>query len=316
MDQIAALKWVRANIARFGGDPDNVTIAGESAGSQDVGLMLAAPEAQRLFAKAVLESGTPDFGLQPRSLAEALRLGDQADALLGSGGDIAKLRRVSVPALLAADLKLHDDALVDDDFLWLRPTIDGKVLPRPTRELLEAAPPKPVIVGSNRFEFGLADAPTHRDAVVARAFGPREAEARAYYRLDQPDPPADPRLGSRDQQIATDVIFRCPANELAGLLARRGAPVWRYEFDLAEGGAMTSHAREIGYAFGDNRSASGLSLAPYWVQFAKTGDPNAAGMPVWPRFTPETRQHLAMEEGGFAPRTGLREEICSKLERL
>jgi para-nitrobenzyl esterase len=316
MDQIAALDWVRRNIARFGGDPDNVTIAGESAGSQDVSLLLAAPAARGLFAKAVLQSGTPDFGLTPRPLAEAMRLGDQADALLRSGGDIARLRRASVPALLAADLKLHDDALVADDFMWLRPTIDGKVLPRPTRELLAAAPPKPMIIGSNRFELDMTGGLTHRDAFVARAFAAREAEARAYYRLDQPEPAADPRLGTRDQQIATDVTFRCPANALADLLASRGAPVWRYELDLAPGGGMTRHSIDIGYVFGESRSASGLSLRPYWVEFARKGDPNRADMPAWPRYSAGTRQHLAMEEPGFSQRSGLRDEICSRLGRL
>jgi para-nitrobenzyl esterase len=316
MDQIAALVWVRRNIARFGGDPDNVTIAGESAGSQDVALLLAAPAARPLFAKAILESGTPDFGLTPRSLVEAMRLGDQADALLGSGGDIGALRRASVPALLAADLKLHDDALVADDYMWLRPTVDGRVLPRPARQLLEDAPPKPVIIGSNRFELDLPGGPTRRDALVARSFGAREAEARAFYALDLPDPPAEPRLGTRDQQIATDISFRCPANHLADLLARRGAAIWRYEFDLAPGGGMTRHALDIGYVFGENRSATGLSLRPYWVQFAKGGDPNGKGLAPWPRYTAGERRHMAFEEGGFVTRAGLRDAICSKLEAL
>jgi hypothetical protein len=89
MDQIAALRWVQANIARFGGDPANVTIFGESAGAQDVGLLLAAPETKGLFARAILESGTPSFGLSWRPLDQALRLGDQLDAVLGTGGGIA-----------------------------------------------------------------------------------------------------------------------------------------------------------------------------------------------------------------------------------
>src|SRR5437762_9591521 len=106
--------------------------------------MLAAPAARPLFQKAIMESGTPGFGMPFRSLAEAERIGEQADALLGAGDDLAKLRSMSVPALLAVDLKLHDDALESDAMIWLRTTIDGKVFPRGPRALLDEAPPKPV----------------------------------------------------------------------------------------------------------------------------------------------------------------------------
>jgi para-nitrobenzyl esterase len=316
MDQVAALLWVKRNIARFGGDPDNVTIGGESAGSQDVGLLLAAPAARGLFAKAILESGTPGFGLPVRSLEEGQRLGDQADALLGTGGDVAKLRAVSVPALLAADLKLHDDALEADDYMWLRATVDGAVLPRSPAELIAEGPARAVIVGSNRFELDLPGGRPRRDAFVAKAFGPREAEARAFYRLDAPDPPAHPRLGSRDQQIATDVTFRCPAGALAALLAGRGAKVWRYEFDLAPGGGRSWHAGELGYVFGAETFAGGLSLRRYWVNFVRSGDPNGAGMPAWPRFAPGTRAHAAFEEAGVRALGPLREEPCRWMVRI
>src|SRR5947209_7954734 len=152
MDQIAALRWVQANIARFGGDPGNVTIAGESAGTQGVSLLLAAPAARGLFEKAIMESGTTGFGLPFRSLRDAERIGMQADDLLKAGGSIEKLRQTSVPALLAIDLKLHDDATGTDDGLWLRTTVDGKVLPADPRRLLEEAPRRPVILGTNKVE--------------------------------------------------------------------------------------------------------------------------------------------------------------------
>lgn len=312
MDQIAALRWVRANIAKFGGDPDNVTIDGESAGSQDVSLLLAAPAARGLFRQAIMESGTPGFGMPFRSLQEAERIGEQAADLLGAGGDLDTLRHTSVPALLAADLKLHDAGMPDDSALWLRTTVDGAVFPKSPRDLIAEGPARPVIVGSNRLELDMPGGRTHRDEVLAMSFGPREAEARAFYRNIK----ADPRLGTLDQQIATDVTFRCPANALATLVAARGAPVWRYEFDLAPGGAHTSHAMEIGYIFGEGRSAAGLSLRPYWVNFVKTGDPNGAGMAAWPRFTPEGGAHMAFEEQSFHAAAPLRPQPCNLLDRL
>jgi para-nitrobenzyl esterase len=305
---------VHDNIARFGGDPTNVTIAGESAGSQDVSLLLAAPAARGLFQKAIMESGTPGFGMPFRSLKDAERIGMQADDLLKAGGSIEKLRATSVPALLAVDLKLHDEATETDDGLWLHTTVDGKVLPTNPRTLLEEAPPRPVILGTNKLEFG-SDR-EHRDAILAKSFGPNEAAARAYYHADEPSPPDDPRLGSLDEQIGTDVVFRCPTEHLAQLLSERGAPVWRYEFDSAPNGAKTSHAAEIAYAFGTSTFAPGLSLTPYWIRFAQTGDPNGPGLPQWPRFTPQAQQHVLFDAKGVTVEGALRPQICSLEGRL
>jgi para-nitrobenzyl esterase len=314
MDQGAALRWVHDNIARFGGDPANVTIAGGSAGSQDVSLLLAAPAARGLFQKAIMESGTPGFGMPFRSIKDAERIGMQADDLLKAGGSIEKMRSMSVPALLAVDLKLHDNAMVSDAMTWLRTTVDGKLLPTDPRTLLEQAPPRPVIVGTNRLEFGSDRA--HRDEFIAEAFGRNEAAARAYYRADQPNPSDDPRLGSLDEQIGTDITFRCPAGHLAKLLAGKGASVWRYEFDAAPNGGRTSHAAEIPYAFGDSRFANGQQLKPYWINFIRTGDPNGGDLPHWPRFTTAAPAHVLFDDEGVTSLGALRPEVCSLTELL
>src|SRR5206468_4023254 len=178
-----------------------------------------------LFQKAIMESGTPGFGIASRTLSEAEAIGAETDTLLGTGGDLAKLRQVPAKDLLAADLKLHDPGAPDDSFIWLRTTIDGKAIPRDSRRLLAEAPGKPVIIGSNRFEFGLGGGYGERDRFISDAFGGRASQARAVYRLDQPDPAADPRLGTRDAQRAPDLCFRCPAPRFATPLAATGAAV-------------------------------------------------------------------------------------------
>jgi para-nitrobenzyl esterase len=263
-----------------------------------------------------MESGTPGFGMSFRTLREAEDIGTETDTLLGTGGDLAKLRQVPAAALLAADLKLHDPGAPDDSFMWLRTTIDGKAIPADPGRLLAEAPPKPLILGTNRFEFGLGGGHAERDRFIADAFGANAAKVRAAYGLDEPDPPADPRLGTRDEQIATDLIFRCPTQRFAILMAAKGAPVWNYEFDAAPNGGKTSHSAEIPYAFGSSSFAPGLSLKPYWLNFVGRGDPDGGGLPAWPRFTSTQPAHVLFNAQGVTPEGALRPQYCSLDERI
>jgi para-nitrobenzyl esterase len=297
MDQIAALQWVHDNIARFGGDPDNVTIYGESAGSQDVSLLLAAPAAQGLFGKAILESGTPGFGMTFRSLAQAEQLGTDLAEKAEAKGDLAKLRRLSPVALLTLQEELHDPLAEHGRSNWLRTTVDGKVLPRAPDLLIAAGKPKPVIVGTNKVEFG-PDAGSFEPeklATLAESWFAGAGEAAGAYRAEQAP---DPRRAHLEMRIQSDGEFHCPADRLADLLASRGWPVWRYSFDVGENGGPTRHAYEIGWVFERKALPGGVAMQDYWAALAVSGDPNgkagrSAARPEWQRWTPARPKQMA-----------------------
>jgi len=319
MDQIAALRWVKANIAHFGGDSSNVTIYGESAGSQDVSLLLAAPAARGLFHKAIMQSGTPGFGMSFRTHADAVKIGDQLDGLTDSGGDLTRLRRTSAHALLAADLKLNEAALWNPDFLWLRTTIDGAVMTKSPRDLLAEAPGLPVIIGNNRFEFGPPPGSVDIATYARHWLGAKADAAVALYRAEDRKG-ADPRLGPIEARMETDFVFRCPANTLANLLADQGWPVWRYEFDVGPddgtvGDALTSHAYEISFIM--DRKAVGPATKPvqmqdYWVGFAKSGKPGK----TWPGYDSKVQNYVLFDRKGLMPKQKLRAEVCALTRAL
>ncbi len=281
MDQIAALKWVQANIAKFGGDPAKVTLFGESAGAQDVGLLMVSPLARGLFVRAIEESGTAGFGLPPRSLAE--------NESLAANVPVEQLRRLPAEKLLEMQAKMRPPGVDDPSFLWLASTADGYVLPKPAQELPPA--PVPLIVGSNGVELHLFG---DLEETVQKAFGANARKMRGAYGARQAD------------DLADDMTFRCPAQAAA---RRQTAPAWLYEFN--QGGAALTHASELPYVFGE-----GSLMQSYWLNFARTGDPNGPGLPAWPRYESKTGTYLDFTDGGPQVKARLRQVICQMLPRL
>jgi para-nitrobenzyl esterase len=297
MDQIAALQWVHDNIARFGGDPDNVTIYGESAGSQDVSLLLAAPAAQGLFHKAILQSGTPGFGMSFRTLAEAEAVGMLLDQKAEAGGDLDSLRALSPVALLDLQQEVSDPAAERGQATFLRITIDGKVLPEAPDRLIAKNTPKPVIIGVDKVEFGPGNDEGDLLALAETWFPGRGAEALAAYRAETVP---DPRRGHLALRLQSDGEFHCPADQLADLLAASGWPTWFYEFDVGENGSLTRHAYEVGFVFDRKPVGGGTRMQDYWAALAVTGDPNgwtaiAEPRPHWDRW--DTRRPRQMSFG-------------------
>ena len=320
LDQIAALDWVKHNIAGFGGDPGNVTIAGQSAGAFDVGMLLLSPPARGLFHKAVMESGTPGLALPVRSLAKNEAIGAQLAALIQvpEGADVlAALRATPATSLITAGDKLVPPGQLDPSAIWGQAIVDGWVLPRAPLEILAAGEQAhvPLLIGNNTREFPLGD-PNAARTLIKVVFGTNASRLLAAYGLSGADTPADsPVLGEVGTQLITDFISRCPANELATFQHDAAEPVWRYQFGVAAPDAhgIVAHNAELKYVFDAPPPRAALGKWPpvqrYWTNFAKTGNPNGAGLPNWPEMGKQANYIELTPQG---PRVGkhLRGAIC------
>jgi len=315
MDAIAALKWVQANAAAFGGDPTNVTIFGESAGGVLVNFLMASPEAKGLFAKAISESGFGRSGGVPLK-GDAARTGEKqaltyaaSVGISGTGPEAAKALR----ALTAAQLSTPIGGLADPAIP--SPMIDGRVMVETPAQAFAAGHEAkvPYIAGGNSFEASLfpqtASAP---EAVLARTGRARERVMAAYG--------GDPVSVAEDFTTETTVIE--PDRYLARLHTKNGQKAWNYYFSyvpLAQRGQVhgTPHGGEIIYVFNTMRDqpatvgsrtipaatpadhSIGEAAIAYWTAFAKTSDPGAAGGPVWPPYDPAT--DAVLEFGADGP---------------
>lgn len=335
LDQIAALKWVRANIRAFGGDPGNVTIFGQSAGSRSVSLLLLTPGSGGLFRRAIAQSGGPILGseyLNPAfngHKASVSKMGEELARRLGCSGPdaLACMREKSAAEVVAA--AACDTSLFAEE-IFFAPVFDGGVLPADPVVAFRSGRQHrvPVITGSTANEGALYLAGeknlnrSRYEMFLQSRFHEHAREALAVF----------PAATDADVPAAIDKVVTVggnaqPARFTAGSAARTGNRAWVFHFTrvpatrLAKAGGA-HHGVDLAYVFGNldepgaytatDRALSEIVMG-YWVSFARSGDPNGPGLPVWPAFTDETGVHM---EFGDAVRagSGLYQEECRFIE--
>ncbi len=318
LDQIAALKWIKANIGAFGGDAANVTISGNSSGALDALLLTMSPLAKGLFHKAIIQAPAPGAPVLPQQyeelgkvLLDRLRLPNTADGL-------AQLRALPAASVLAAAANLRTPKGVDPSFLWEQQFVDGSVLPDAYADAYAKGAGRgiAVLIGSNRQELGADKKPESGAALIKAAFGADAPAALTLYGYRDGKAPADDRLlGSVPTQVFTDMWFRCPNSWLAEKMLRARGHVWRYEFGFGKYGSNKppEHTSEMDYVY-HAAPANALArdwppLQRYWANFMRKGDPNGAGLPQWPKFS-DRAAYLSLEPEAIKAAYGLRSAVC------
>jgi para-nitrobenzyl esterase len=302
LDQVAALEWVRDNIAAFGGNPDDVTIFGESAGGMSVGTLLGMPAAEGLYHRAIVQSGSSSFASRA---ADATTTAREILEIIGVT-TVEELEAVPTDEILAAQGTLMARGARLD--LQFQPVVDGNVLPDvPLKTIASGATGNvPTMIGTTldemtlflSLELGVGEldgAALNRQ--MKRFFGDRTDEVIGRYTANREGAPPSDILTA----ISTDRVFRIPAIRLAEAQARQGRPTFMYLFTWATpvmGGKLKScHALELPFMWdaldqpglamltgdGSERQAIADVMHAAWISFGRTGDPG------WPRYDLERR---------------------------
>ena len=304
MDQIAALKWVRRNIAAFGGNPKSVMLFGESAGGGSVLTLMSSPMSQGLFQRAAIESGGGRSMLMgPRYLDRTGPGGTPSAETVGVAFAKSAGIQGEGPEALAALRKLPAEAVVAGLNMatmgtptYAGPMIDGKVVKESPADAYAAGQGAkiPVMIGANSADIGFSRGRTKQELFAP--FGSEEAKAKAAY-----DPSGSASVMQVGWEIAADEFMVEPARFVARTIAATGQKAYEYRFSYVAESMRKKwpgapHASEIPYVFDTVAARYGKDLTKadkamakqmnaYWANFAKNADPNGRGLSQWPAYS-------------------------------
>ncbi len=333
LDQIAALKWVNRNIANFGGDPSQVTVIGESAGAGDTCLLMASPLAGGLFERAILESGDCQ-SIVNSDLKVSISFNSISGSAEGNGVNLAKgLGIPDGPDTLRQMRSAAAGKVLEEwdrnPHVHVAPDVDGWVIPeQPIETFAHGKQARiPVIVGSNADEGTMFVGPSLRTVAQYKAgletdTGKYAAEEFLAYPVA-----SDAEVHSAQVRLQTDYMGY-GAYTFARSTTRAGQRAYLYYFTYPATGKLAPlgafHGEELmvlsgsyweGWASSPDDTTLGTIMRNYWVQFAKTGDPNIQGQPRWDAFDPETNQALELGHA-VAPMKVLHTEGFAALDHI